>query len=101
MVTARGLGYDLLVRADQFPQAIRAAQRHPDLPRRLRFGSDWPVCELAGGWERWARAAEELLAECFGDEIQAVLSETAAAFYRIRSLPPSDAGPRGKDPQTR
>ncbi|MFI9844343.1 amidohydrolase family protein [Nonomuraea sp. NPDC051941] len=23
-------------------------------PERLMFGSDWPVCVLAGGWNRWA-----------------------------------------------
>ena len=31
-------------------------------PQRLMFGSDWPVCRVAGGWAAWASAVEELLA---------------------------------------
>ncbi|MEU1514869.1 amidohydrolase family protein [Streptomyces sp. NPDC005811] len=145
-----GLGYDLLIRAHQFPQAIRLAQRFPGLPLvldhagkppvaghdltdweravralagcpqvrckvsgliteadwetwslddirpvwdvllsafgpdRLMFGSDWPVCVLAGGWNRWAAAVEELLADCSADEAAAVLAGTATDFYRLR-----------------
>ncbi|MET7685963.1 amidohydrolase family protein [Streptomyces sp. NPDC005423] len=126
----RGLGYDVLIRSHQFPQAIHLAQRFPDLPlvldhagkppighhtlsdwthgvhalaahpqvrckvsgliteadhrtwtlddirpvwdtllaafgpERLMFGSDWPVCVLAGGWARWAEAVEHLLGDC-------------------------------------
>jgi predicted TIM-barrel fold metal-dependent hydrolase len=34
-------------------------------PDWLMFGSDWPVCVLAGGgWNRWAAAVEELLDSC-------------------------------------
>ncbi|MGW2523926.1 amidohydrolase family protein [Streptomyces sp. NPDC001617] len=31
---------------------------------RLMFGSDWPVANLAGGWNRWAATVEELLDGC-------------------------------------
>jgi L-fuconolactonase len=148
-VQDRGLGYDVLIRSHQFPQAIRLAQRLPDLPLvldhagkppighhslsdwvrkvhvlagypqvrckvsgliteadhdkwtiddirpvwdtllasfgpdRLMFGSDWPVCVLAGGWDRWAATVEELLAHCSPHEKQAVLHDTATAFYRL------------------
>ncbi|MGW4892854.1 amidohydrolase family protein [Kitasatospora sp. NPDC004240] len=148
-VRDRGLGYDVLIRSDQFPQAIRLAQRLPDLPLvldhagkppvghralsdwerrvrvlagaphvrckvsgliteadlrtwtiddirpvwdvlvdafgpgRLMFGSDWPVCVLAGGWNRWADTVEELLDDCSEGEKQAVLSGTATSFYRL------------------
>ncbi|MGK3940016.1 amidohydrolase family protein [Streptomyces caeruleatus] len=147
-VQERGLGYDILIRSHQFPQAIRLAQRFPDLPLvldhagkppighpalpdwvravrelavhpqvrckvsgliteadrekwtiddirpvwdtlltafgpdRLMFGSDWPVCVLAGGWDRWATTVDELLTTCSPHEKQAVLHDTAAAFYR-------------------
>ncbi|MFF9001076.1 amidohydrolase family protein [Streptomyces achromogenes] len=54
-------------------------------PRRLMFGSDWPVCVLAGGWERWAAAVEELTAGCSRDETAAILAGTATAFYRLTS----------------
>ncbi|MEU2779062.1 amidohydrolase family protein [Streptomyces sp. NPDC007162] len=148
-VRDRGLGYDVLIRSHQFDQAIRLAQRFPDLPlvldhagkppvgqptlpdwmrkvrelaghpqvrckvsgliteadhdrwtlddirpvwdtllaafgpERLMFGSDWPVCVLAGGWARWAAAAEQLLDDCSPQERRAVLCDAATAFYRL------------------
>ncbi|MFE4634953.1 amidohydrolase family protein [Streptomyces sp. NPDC056773] len=156
-VGLRGLGYDLLIRSAQFPQAVRLAERLPELPLvldhagkpplarralsrwerdvrrlaahpqvrckvsgliteadhatwtvddirpvwdvlldafgsdRLMFGSDWPVCVLAGGWSRWAATVEELLAECTDAEASAILAGTAADFYR---LTPSDVKER-------
>ncbi|MFF6783670.1 amidohydrolase family protein [Streptomyces sp. NPDC012510] len=148
-VGERGLGYDVLIRGHQFPQAIRLAERLPGLPLvldhagkppiarqdlddwargvrrlaahphvrckvsglvteadhekwtvddirpvwevlldafgadRLMFGSDWPVCVLAGGWNRWAATVEELLAGCSAAETEAVLAGTATTFYRL------------------
>jgi predicted TIM-barrel fold metal-dependent hydrolase len=146
----RGLGYDVLIRDHQLPQAIRLAERLPALrlvldhagkppiakgeladwqrlvrvlathpqvmckvsglvteadhaswttadirrpvwdvllsafgPDRLMFGSDWPVCVLAGGWDRWAATVEELLHDLSGDEQHAVLNGTATGFYRL------------------
>ncbi|WP_189263928.1 amidohydrolase family protein [Streptomyces fuscichromogenes] len=150
-VGGRGLGYDVLIRDHQFPQAIRLAERLPELPLildhagkppvvrrdlagwaagvrrlaarpqvrckvsglvteadhetwtvadirpvwevlldafgpgRLMFGSDWPVCVLAGGWNRWAGTVEELLDGCSAAETSAVLAGTAADFYRARA----------------
>ncbi|WP_431775166.1 amidohydrolase family protein [Streptomyces cucumeris] len=52
-------------------------------PARLMFGSDWPVCVLAGGWNRWAATVEELLTHCSPDETAAILAGTATAFYRL------------------
>ncbi|WP_055525808.1 amidohydrolase family protein [Streptomyces graminilatus] len=52
---------------------------------RLMFGSDWPVCVLAGGWNRWAATVEELLDGCSAAETSAVLADTATAFYRLNS----------------
>ncbi|MBZ3900208.1 MULTISPECIES: amidohydrolase family protein [Streptomyces] len=152
-----GLGYDLLVRDHQLPQAIRLAERVPGLPlvldhagkpplargeladwerrirrlaghpqvhckvsgliteadhdkwtlddirpvwdtllsafgpRRLMFGSDWPVCLLAGGWNRWAATVEELLLDCSESETRAVLHDTATAFYGLRPAPKATA----------
>ncbi|MFM9588262.1 amidohydrolase family protein [Streptomyces scabiei] len=50
---------------------------------RLMFGSDWPVCLLAGGWNRWAATVEDLLTACSAAETEAVLSGTATEFYRL------------------
>lgn len=149
-----GLAYDVLIRSHQFDQAVRLADRFPDLPlvldhagkppieqgelsgwerelrrlaarpqvrckvsglvteadrqrwttadirpvwevllsafgpERLMFGSDWPVANLAGGWNRWAATVEELLADCSPDETSAILTDTATAFYHLNSLTP-------------
>lgn len=52
-------------------------------PRRLLFGSDWPVCLLAASWERWAAAVAELVAPLSPDEADAMLTTTATATYRL------------------
>lgn len=52
-------------------------------PDRLMFGSDWPVANLAGGWNRWAATMGELLADSAENEIHALLAGTATAFYRL------------------
>jgi L-fuconolactonase len=59
-------------------------------PRRLLFGSDWPVCLLAASWERWAIAVAELVAPLFPDEADAILTTTATATYRLGGLADSD-----------
>ena len=152
-VQDRGIGYDVLIRSHQFPQAIRLARRFPELalvldhagkppigpharrgtlsdwqrgvrvlagfpqvrcevsgliteadhdewtvadirpvwdtllaafgPHRLMFGSDWPVCVLAGGWARWAATVDELLHGLSEDEKQALLCGTATGFYHL------------------
>ncbi|MFG3228218.1 amidohydrolase family protein [Kitasatospora sp. NPDC048194] len=147
----RGLRYDVLVRSHQLDQAVRLAERLPDLPlvldhagkpdlvrgelsdwerelrqlaehpqvvckvsgliteadhaswttadirpawdvllaafgpERLMFGSDWPVANLAGGWNRWAATVDELLGGLAESEIQAILAGTATAFYGLPS----------------
>ncbi|MDH6219589.1 amidohydrolase family protein [Streptomyces pseudovenezuelae] len=53
-------------------------------PERLMFGSDWPLCVLAGGWNRWAGAVEELLASCSATETAAILAGTATDFYQVQ-----------------
>ncbi len=57
------------------------------------FGSDWPVCVLAGGWNRWAATVEELLDGCSGTEIHAVLTGTATAFYHLTPGPTKEGMP--------
>ena len=148
----RGLRYDVLVRDHQLDQAIRLAERFPDLPQvlnhagkpdiarqdlakwergvrllaghphvvckvsgliteadhthwttadirpvwdvlvsafgpdRLMFGSDWPVANLAGGWNRWAATVDELLTGWSDSDVHALLAGTATAFYRLPSV---------------
>lgn len=49
--------------------------------QRLMWGSDWPVVNLAGGYEKWIAAAEALLADLSADEKAAIFGDNAARIY--------------------
>ncbi len=48
---------------------------------RILWGSDWPVLNLAGGYDRWTNATDILLAGLSDSERSAVLGENAARIY--------------------
>ena len=50
-------------------------------PHRLLWGSDWPVVNLAGGYEKWLAAAETMLAGLSFDENAAIFGGNAARIY--------------------
>ena len=50
---------------------------------RLIWGSDWPVVELAGGYERWWRATHALLRSLDDASRERVLGGSAMRFYGI------------------
>ena len=50
---------------------------------RLMFGSDWPVCTLAGSYERVVGAAREILTSLPPAAKADVFGGTAARFYRL------------------
>ncbi|HEY8802715.1 MAG TPA: amidohydrolase family protein [Candidatus Dormibacteraeota bacterium] len=52
-------------------------------PQRCMFGSDWPVCLLAGSYEQVMQAARFALAELTPSEIEAVLGGNATRVYRL------------------
>ena len=52
-------------------------------PRRLLWGSDWPVVNLAGGYRQWLAATETLLAPLTAAERAAILGENARRFYGL------------------
>jgi L-fuconolactonase len=52
-------------------------------PQRLMFGSDWPVCNLAGDYERVVAALEENLDALTPTEKEAIWGRTAAFFYGL------------------
>lgn len=52
-------------------------------PKRLMWGSDWPVVNLAGGYTRWRDAALVLLSGLSGSEKEAILGGTARRFYGL------------------
>ncbi|MCE9613901.1 MAG: amidohydrolase family protein [Lentisphaerae bacterium] len=48
-------------------------------PRRLMFGSDWPVCLVAVGYARWAGIVDALSA----NERDHIMGRTAAGVYQL------------------
>ena len=51
---------------------------------RLMFGSDWPVCTLAGTWKQVLAAFTQALGPQPADERAKILGETAAKFYGLK-----------------
>ena len=52
-------------------------------PRRLIFGSDWPVCLLAASYKRVIETALALVADLTADERAAVMGGTATEVYGL------------------
>ena len=53
-------------------------------PRRMMFGSDWPVCLLAASYDRVLEAFQSLLAELSDEDRSSIFSKNATEFYRIQ-----------------
>jgi L-fuconolactonase len=53
-------------------------------PERCMFGSDWPVCELAGTYQEVFQALAENVAELSSSEQAAIFGQTAVRFYGLR-----------------
>ena len=51
---------------------------------RILFGSDWPICEVAGGFERWLRVTEMLAASWSASEREGFYWRNAERMYRLR-----------------
>lgn len=52
-------------------------------PERCMFGSDWPVCELAGTYQQVVDVLNETLGSISQSERNQIFGETAAAFYEL------------------
>ncbi len=52
-------------------------------PDRCMFGSDWPVCLLAGSYEQVIGALNEAIGPLSATERRKVFGETAANYYRL------------------
>lgn len=59
-------------------------------PQRILWGSDWPVVNLAGGYDKWFAASETLLAGLPPDQKAAIFGGNVARIYLSR---------RGRPPQ--
>jgi L-fucono-1,5-lactonase len=67
-------------------------------PRRLLWGSDWPVVELAGGYDRWHAMAHQALRSLNAVERGAVFGGNAVRVYldagrRAGAHPVTPSGP--------
>ena len=52
-------------------------------PSRLMFGSDWPVCQLAGTYSQVHAAAVEALGALSEPERERIFGGTAIEAYRL------------------
>ncbi|HTQ38857.1 MAG TPA: amidohydrolase family protein [Pirellulales bacterium] len=53
-------------------------------PQRLMFGSDWPMCRLAGEYSEVLAAAHQALWSLSADERSDIFGKTASRFYRLQ-----------------
>jgi len=53
-------------------------------PRRMMFGSDWPVCLLAGSYDQVLESFRFLLAGLCESDQHAVVAGNATEFYRLQ-----------------
>jgi L-fuconolactonase len=53
-------------------------------PKRCMFGSDWPVCLLAGSYNQVVEALHEALGPLSSTERETIFGKTAATFYTVR-----------------
>jgi len=53
-------------------------------PTRILFGSDWPVCEAAGGFSKWFRVAQELTVSWSISDRESFFCGNAERIYRLR-----------------
>jgi L-fuconolactonase len=52
-------------------------------PRRLMFGSDWPVCLVATSYSRWFKVVSAQIAKLSQAEQERILGGTAVEAYRL------------------
>jgi L-fuconolactonase len=52
-------------------------------PKRMMWGSDWPVCELVCSYDDWRATTDTLLSRLGASEREQILSATARAIYGI------------------
>jgi L-fuconolactonase len=52
-------------------------------PERLMFGSDWPVCLVAGNYQSVANPVLEYIKQCSENEQLKILRDTCISFYSL------------------
>ena len=54
-------------------------------PARMIFGSDWPVCLMAGTYESWLKTARNLTKHLTPADQAAIFGANARRFYRLQA----------------
>lgn len=54
-------------------------------PQRMMFGSDWPVCLLAGAYDQVLEVAHSMLADLSEEDRHRIFASNAIEFYRIEA----------------
>ncbi len=52
-------------------------------PRRVMWGSDWPVCRLKAEYADWLASAEALTSHLSADDQTALFKDNAQSFYQL------------------
>lgn len=52
-------------------------------PERCMFGSDWPVCELAGSYQQVYDALREIVGQLGASELEQIFGGSASRFYGL------------------
>jgi L-fuconolactonase len=53
-------------------------------PKRLMFGSDWPVCLLAANYQQVVEIVEDYLQDCAADVKARIFGGNATEFYQLK-----------------
>ncbi|MEO6740656.1 MAG: amidohydrolase family protein [Chthoniobacteraceae bacterium] len=54
-------------------------------PKRLMFGSDWPVCLVASNYLRWVETVHRFAAKLSADEREWLFGKTAVQAYKLKA----------------
>lgn len=79
----------LVTEADRDRWSIEQIRQYADVvlecfgPGRLMFGSDWPVCELAAGYQQVYDLAKQLISQLGDSEQTRIMGGTAIEFYGL------------------
>ena len=53
-------------------------------PRRIMFGSDWPVLLVAGTYKRWVEVVRQMIGSLSNDDQDWIMGKTAVEAYQLR-----------------
>ena len=54
-------------------------------PKRLMFGSDWPVCLLAASYQQVVEIVEDYIQDCAADLKERIFGGNATEFYQLKA----------------